>query len=781
VNNFRIDPGYVKIDNLAQFLVRVPSFHPSDPRYTQFWSYEIAKCIEGVWGKMFGGYRYMPGNLYFYGNYTKIQDTDPYTKETRLIKPEIWDIIWEISYYMQVCKGFSGYENDLENTCDERYFDLVGKKVSEIDNELLPYLVHLFKENGELKTYKEPLSYIRSLQEHPLGAPLYANPAKNFILLGSRGGGKSYYMLLGELLYHLTFDNAKRYNDDFIYQRLKTEVAIGAAIVDKSSESCNKIIECMGVLATDPELGAWGKPGELDYTPSPMFRSMSGSIKVNNKKNPYRYEYEVLEDGYTTTKGTGSCLFHINYAMNKKDSSEAAAGGRYSFNGYEEIGLIENWIDILQSNKFTVSRNGVQIGPQVGWGTSGNLERLQDTRKVFLSPKTYNFISMKDVWEGNGDDGRIGFFLPYAATIKRFKDKNGNTDWEKAFDHIEIKLEEASQNPDPKVLRAVKMHAPNLPSDMWTNDLGNLLPKEEAAETKKRLLKGNKYKSIATTVDLKWDNAAPYGVSYDINNKEFIYQYPINIKKMQDPSGTVVLYEPPVFINGIIPPDLYAFIGHDPYVAEEIDKGGSLGVTYVVKNPKYFSEGINGNLIVASYIGKPIEGLAKYYENQEKLIALYGNPPRSLWYESVRGDNCRSHYIKKKKLYLLCIAPQKEQGNSLYQKNIVRTGYSVGNKISKLNLINLFNDWLLEEFEYIEKDNTSRITRPIFEIPCLFLLSQIEDYNLNGNFDAVSAMLGAILGLREYEQTYEESTKKKTKYKSLNKLANNALLFSDLH
>ena len=60
---------YIRLQNQEQFVVYPPLLHPDDPRYTLFWSKEFKKCIEGTWGKMFDGYRYMPGKLYFYKNY----------------------------------------------------------------------------------------------------------------------------------------------------------------------------------------------------------------------------------------------------------------------------------------------------------------------------------------------------------------------------------------------------------------------------------------------------------------------------------------------------------------------------------------------------------------------------------------------------------------------------------------------------------------------------------------------------------------------------------------
>ena len=57
-----------------------PVIHPDSFQYSEYWSKEEKKCLEGFWGKDFrdgkGGYRYASGPLYFYVNYAVIADED---------------------------------------------------------------------------------------------------------------------------------------------------------------------------------------------------------------------------------------------------------------------------------------------------------------------------------------------------------------------------------------------------------------------------------------------------------------------------------------------------------------------------------------------------------------------------------------------------------------------------------------------------------------------------------------------------------------------------------
>lgn len=785
-NTVQLDNYYVKIENLKQFLLKeIPKHHPDDPRYKQFWSYETAKCIEGVWGKMFGKYRYMSGNLYFYGNHTEIQTTNIF-KETVWIKPKIRTFEWEIDYYLMECQGFSGWELDEEYTSDERWFDFraqapnfneivgTGEEVEAIRSSVLT----LYNSKGELKKYRTPEESIKTLHDKPLGAPLFFNEARNGILFGSRGGGKSYYLALGRFLHYLLFDGSKRYDDKFLDGLIKAEICIGSANKDKSSDFCAKIEDCLIRMKINPELGAWGKETDVDYAPSPLYREFKGSIGPNNKENPFEYAYEALEHGRKITKGTLTKLFHVVYSSNKKDAAQSAAGGRYNLLGYEEAGLMSNLIDAWGSNKSTVERDGNQIGTQMGWGTSGNIEQVQSAKKIMLNPQDYNVVSREDIWERAGKDGRIGFFLTYLLTLDTI-DKDGNVIWQKAIEKYNKKFESISSSADPKMLVEFKMNHPVVPSDMWTTNTEHLLPRDEALTRERELMANNHYKELGNPVDLIWDDSKQYRVRYEINHiSEPITQFPIDAKKMTDPSGVVMLYEEPEMIKGVIPSDMYSFVGHDPYVAEELDKGGSVGVTYILKNPKYIANGHTGNIIVASYIGKPIGGLKVYYSVQEKLIALFGNPPRGLWYESDRGEYCRGYYLKKNKEFLLAIAPQIEQGDSIYQKNIVRYGFRVGNRINKLHHISLLNEWLLEDTTFI-KNNKEETKKNIFRIPCLFFIRQVSSYNLVDNFDAISGIVGCVLGLREYEAQIESTLKKRSVGNSLKFLSTNSSIMEE--
>lgn len=779
----KVRTDYPVIENLDQFLIKeVPLIHPDHPKYVEFWSRETKKCIEGIWGKEFGKYRYMPGNLYFFGNYGIIKHTweEKGVKVTKFTKPLIMDYIWEFAYMSWVAYGFSGFDKDKEHSCNislKKYLD--GKLPRQ-------YVPETCFNGDEPKVFMDPYEYISSLHDKKLGRPLFQNEASDVMVMGTRRGGKSYWVAIGELEYNYTFSGARRLDEQFINGEYNCAQVVGSADTDKSSDLLSKFKDSQDCKTDSSNkdfvkwFGIWEETGFDDkgnptpvITPCPFYKRSIGNLDCPNKKMPYTSKYKVQVNGQWKLKGDGNELFHVNYSTKKGSGSQAAVGNSYLFSDVEENGLVENVHEIKAANDAATKR-GTKFGVQWFQGTSGNIDFVQSSKQMFLNPQDYGFISFRNKFSGQGKNNRTAYFIPKYVILPAFKDKNGNTDYAAAIEFVNAERKEAADSADPRVLSRLIMNEPNYVDEMWITDKGYFLPYEEAAERERELMKGQMFKDMGHDVELIWgqDNKVKVKQLHDFTR---IYEWPLP-KDLKDPSGCVVIYEYPKEDD---PADLYCFVGHDPYVEEDIDYGGSLGVTYILKNPKYITNGYTGNIIVASYIGKPVKGLKYYYEQQEKLLALYKNPQQGLWYEKNRGEMCREYYMNNAKAYLLCLTPDRTQGGNIYQRNIQSFGYSVGNRVSKLNLLKMLHDWLLEETTFME--NGVEVTKKnIFRIPCIFLIRQIMDYDIDGNFDAVDGFRGCILGLREMTAKQEQFMKRKKDVNLFESLLNNNRIFKQL-
>lgn len=752
---------WVRIENADNWKIKeLPRLHPSSPKYINLWQQYSRWCIEGFWNNDFGYWRFMPPKLFFYINFW-IMVRDDGEKVSTKAKPMLRDVDWEIAYMFLVAKGFSGFEEDDDTNC---HLDLQRAWKGEIPKDKLH--TSCIKLNGELKRWEDPLEYCRRLHDRSMGKALYLNAPKNAMLFGARSSGKT-YTVSAFALHDILFCGETNYDEYLMKKRNQNQeeagICIGASNTGKSSQFFKYMEEQMRQFAINSELGVWGKVGDEDYEPCPFFRNMAGETKPNNAKSPWREQVLVKgSNGIDVNIGSGSFAKHVNY----KDDAEAAASGRYNYNIIEEIGLLEDAPVAWSSNEFTVKRGARKTGTLVGLGTSGDIEKVEGAKQIFLHPSDYDLVSYADVLENTGQMGRTGLFLPAYMIDMSFKDKDGNTDIEAAKKTAWDKLDKLKDN--PVGYRAACMHSPLLISHMWITSGGNFLPREEARAREKELLKKNAWRDLGKPVKLVWDQAAPRGVraDFDFNLTPIISPFVDGADKLDKREGCVVIYKEPEFFD-IKKKDLY-YIVHDPYVSST--GGESLGATYVFANPKYLPEGHPGNTLMASYIGKP-ETLDKYNENLEKLVQYYGNPMGGLWYEANRGENVRHWFIKKNKQYVLSIRPTSIKGSRIYEAKTSEHGYLVGNKMAKINLVQYLNDWLLEETELPDGKK-----RNIERLPCLYTVRQIAMFDINDdeNYDGVSALMGLPLALKEQEVIVQKEINNKN---PLTFLSNNGRIF----
>lgn len=776
----KVRTDYPRIQNLQQFIAKdPPELHPEHPLYLEYWSREMKKCIEGVWGQMFGKWRWMPGNLYFFGNFGVIEHSwkEGGVTVTEDIKPLIVDYIWEYAYQSMTCYGFSGFEKDTEISCNrmlKQFYD------GELSKNLLPHTC--FRPDGTTKQYEDAYDYLLRLQDNKLGKALMENPTIDYMVMGSRGGSKSYYTAIAEFEYNFIFGGARRYDQKFIDNQYKCSQCAGASETDKSAEMLNKMEYSLDAKTNAENkkfkkwFGIWvelNSDGEQVVTPPPIYKRHLGDLLPGNKKNLFRSNYKVEINGEWKEIGNESTIAHVNYSTKKGlGGDRAAEGGRYLFTDVEEVGSMPNFIGVKGANDGTVTRGGDRIGVQAAQGTSGNIEFVQAAKKVFENPNSYSIKAHKNAFS----DKPTAYFIPYYMTLLRFKDKDGNTDYEAAINEVN-RQRAIEESDDPKTLRDFVMNKPCYIHEMWTTGKEYYLPYDELAQVEKLIVEGkHEYANQETCVNLVWDSNATRGVRYEIlHDAEPYRQFPHDREKMKNPEGCVVIYDFPQEINGVIPPDMYKYVGHDPH-GDGQEPGSSVASTYILMNPKYAGSPYNlrGNCIVASYNGKPKGGLDAYYENQEKLLQMYGNPPQSNMYESNKGDTCRAHYIKKHKIYLLAPTPQFGQGNAMTYKQVRTFGYFTGSsKFGKANMIKYVNDWLLEFTELQDglKMNLERI-------PCVYLVRQMMQYDLDGNYDAVDGFRGCILSLREDEiRNKSEQQKKNNKTTTFQGILNNNRIF----
>lgn len=759
---------FVRIESRSTWLDHIPHLHPDSSQYINTWKEFKKGCIEGVWRMDFGKYRYMPGPLYFYVNFCRILDVDEETKTRKSIKPLLRDLEWEMAYMMLEARGFSGWRDDEEFTSNLRVKELEKNPLSKSKNKKLPK--ECYKSDGTLKKFIEPRDNIRKLHDSPKGPPIVTgNDAKNVAIMGSRGGGKSYYIGLGNVLHELCFDGAKFYNEESITNPKEVHVNVGSWESNKSSELCEKIDLCMNAFATDPELGVWGDESTDDHTPMPFFKSMSGTLVPNNSKSPWAHAYDKKVNGKWLTRGSKSKLVHTVY----KDNPTAAAGGRYTLMVNEECGLNPSLTLTHNSNIGCTQRDTLKFGTMIYIGTSGDIEKVKESRKMFMDPEAYDILSYEDDYENSG---KIGFFLPAYYTAAEFKDENGNTDVETAIAYYQERRKKARLSRDANNIEGELMNYPIKPSEMFLTKKGNILPVGELEDHYKNVLTDKNRKLHYTIGSLIFDDKISRGIRFvpDLESKlKPIVEYPT--PKHQDQEGALIVYESPIeeFIEGkIVVPDIYV-IGHDPVDSDTMGDGLSLSSIYVLKMPRNLKK-YGGNELVASYIGRHHFGREAVNELLEKLAMWYGGHSRIISFE--RGGNVKEYFDKKKKLHLLMTQPETVMSykSSSSTSKILLYGTPLKSQEAKFEALKYLRDWLLEERGTSEDGN---IVRNLNLIRDTRLLQEMIAFDFDGNFDGVLGFCECIIALREKHNQYKtnlmEDIQKEDVLSYLNKKLNN--------
>jgi hypothetical protein len=762
-----IDTSYIfpKIYDNTPFIKNHPVLHPHSTAYSEYWTKELEEFILGLWREEQTPeglrWRYMNPQLNYFTNYHTITIQDG--KQRIKSRPSLLDINWTILNCWFICRGFSGFEDDEEYTCN---WTAKLKQDKLLDNSLpdipLKFLNNLtdncYKQDGTLKTYIDPLEYLNGTHEKPLGNPLYENNSLNLFVLGSRSGGKSF--MASALMEHEWLSDGAKTVEDYLSGKNKVEIFCGSASSGKSSQLLDKFSNSLKNL-----------PGEYfdrDYFPSPFSRTFSGTLKVGNSKNPYRFEYEKKIGNSLVKEGTGSLLIHETY----KDNKQAAVGGRYNVLVVEEVGLEDKILTVHGANESTQDMGAGKFGSSLYLGTGGDMEKVIESEIIFRDPEAYDFLGFKDVYEGRGT---IGFFLPAIYTNLAYKDENGNTDVDTSLKFEMERREEKKQANNTSAYDEYIMSRPIKPSEMFLSKTGNKFPivmlREQQASNDRYQFK----KHLRTVGSLVEDPDFITGVKFKPNfDLRPIDRFPHDTKS--DLKSAWEFYEHPP--AGIIPRNLFKIV-YDPIR----DEGGgtSLAAIYVYKSNNTLDN--NGNELVAWWVGR--------YDMPEEihlncvLAAKYFNA--EVMFENNIID-FKNYCMRTGNYHILALTPKQIIEKAIKDPTLK---YDVGVPMTnplKQYALRLAQQWLLEEKKkYVEEleDGTKIeiVVRNLNTIKDDLLLEELIQYNDKGNFDRVSAFLLLMLWLeQDKEMVIKESEDivKKTSNDFYKDLYNNQLKNTNL-
>lgn len=757
-----------KLHNLDDFLIdEFPVYDPyiEEGLYRDYWTDHVTKCLQGVWGHDYnkktkqGGYRWMPGNLFFYVNDTVIKMEGDESREI-VKKPLLRDVEWYIFYALTVCDGFSGFEGEENYTCYKplgklqgKIRDGKGKKITELTpaEELeIKNLDHILrKPNGEYKEYVDPLKYLYRTHDEPLGIPHFHNELQNIIVLATRGCGKSYSVAGGIITYDFVFGSA-RTAQEFFSMKMPSTVVVGSAKSSKSDELLSKVIPMYEHMREHVGGFKLGNSQDLmmydadDDVNSPLYQPFTGSLKVGKILTNL-----TPNEGGKSFSGTDNKIVHITY----KDNSSAGVGYRARRMVIEEAGLLDNFTDVHNENEGSQKR-GKKSGYTVYIGTGGDIEKIKGIREAFYKPDGYKCFGMDDIFTNK--PGEIGLFIPSYYADNRFKDELGNTRVEEAFAQQEHDREVAKKG-GSKRLSGQMISYPIIPSEMFLQAGANIFP-TDLIESRLTDLETGEWERLAKPGKLQYINREKTKVIWNalpLSSCNVIRRWG-DEKDMTDEEleGTIIVYEHPIKNK----PDLnhynYLYLVTYDSIKDE-DGGSSLACVMVWKFWDFENRDKVQFNLVAEWLGRHVGtgGLDKDHEMAFKLSSYYNAP---LFPEVNLKDVLRHGRMTNRWYYFLPKPQLAIDGMELKQKK----EYPVGLYISpgmKPDLEKYLNQALHvvvdRDHRIYEDEEMYKEIKMVSKIPSMRFCEELLYYSRDDNYDMVSAamLFGTVKRQREEE------------------------------
>lgn len=717
--------------------------------------------LDGKWGHDYnsylrlGGYRWMPGDLYFYINMCFIEDEVLGSTGSSTVSPKLRAVEWYTFYIYNICEGFSGFEDDPDYTCQLGVGKLQqGIELTPIEEMLLKdHEFWVKKPDGSYKTYVDPLEYLKRTFDRPLGAPLYNNEHMDLLELASRGVGKS-FRVAGKKTHKFTFHGYKTYKA-FSQARAEknltpTTMVIGAALTGKSAETLDKFEKMYGFLKT--KVGTYSD-GEKVY-PGFFWHPHIGTLKPNNAENPFSNKIKNRAgDGKI---GVGSRIIHVTYTT---QNPEAGVGYRSQYMPVEEVGLLANFSRVRGANYASQKRK-----TKMGWshfiGTGGNMDKIKEVKDAYLNPEANSLYAIPDVFSRSNK--KVGLFIPAYYRNSLFIDENGNQNLELALKQEYIEREQKLLDRKENAYEDHIMSYPLEVKEIFTQTGFNRFP-----------VKGLKELLIELEDEL-WAKTAKIGyLEYEDNNKTKVSWKPDLYNKLKpiihigdeferkDLSGAIVIYEHPEVEKMPDPTfkdPLYRVV-YDPVDLE--GEGTSLASVLVYKGMDEWKPEAMKNTIVAEWIGR-YDMMEDIHEIAFKLACYYN---AKIYPEMNIEDFVR--YARQTNRYSMLQPKFKLDGTIDQKKN-----YEVGLYISpgmKPALEKWAEEWLntVIDKEKVTQESgyvTERALKRVYQnLRSIRLVEELIHYRRDENADHVSSLMLLATWLRMEEAKVNTGKKEKPK------------------
>lgn len=357
--------------------------------------------------------------------------------------------------------------------------------------------------------------------------------------------------------------------------------------------------------------------------------------------------------------------------------------------------------------------------------------------ELFMKPEGYNIQSTPNLWDEGMENTECGFFFPSWRNFTGYIDKDGNSDELNARKFIEADRKRTAAGNDPYALTRRKAELPFNPREMMMRIAGTQFPIDDLKKQEAEIIsKPHQYKEADFIGKLELDEKTQkFKFRYDDNSTP-IYKYPLEGNK--NLPGAIVIYSHPFRDpSGNIYENRYV-AGIDSYDFDE-STTNSLGSCFIAD--------LWTKKIVAEYTGRP-RTAEDFYENCRRLL---------LYYEAKanieNGNKGIFDYFDKKNCgYLIMdeprVAKETLDDTTIRQNSGRRKRGTTPSKPMNQFARGLLAKWCL--------DTTNNEDKPeevnLHKFRCLPAIQEMILWNIDGNFDRVSALGMLMIALQDREK-----------------------------
>ncbi len=490
---------------------------------------------------------------------------------------------------------------------------------------------------------------------------------------------------------------------------------------------------------------------------------LNSNTEFRKQRNPdlkdhvlARYQADI--GGVKVWKGSKAQIRTISF----KDNPTAAVGKSASKLILDEAGVFPNITDTYSYTEPLIKDGSRYTGVAVIFGSSGDMDSgSKHFYEMFVDPKKYNMLEFPDpenpqkniCYFSTACRGRAGLCMNPESKwyLKPMLDQDGNSNEEAAIDDLMYERQKAKGGLDPRALHGQITQFPLTWKEAFLRDKGAIFASPEMLE---HLSNVETNKSIQDSIEIgelvfKENNELEFQPNL---NKTYITSFPL--KKDEDNTGCIAIFERPEKINGHIPYSLYV-AGCDPYDQDKAGVG-SLGSFFIYK--RFLKAGSTYDILVAECTGRP-QFADQFYESCRRLCIYYNC--KVLYENQLKG--MKGYFEQKNSLHYMWEQPQIIK--DIVKDSKVSRGYGIhmnrgtnGNSGIKDQCELYFKDWL-----YTERDdiNGKKILN-LHTIKSIALLKELIAYDTENNFDRVIAVMLAYLQTKELHKLHVDKMKNST-------------------